>query len=154
VRSTLSPDQLRRSWYIGFFQIPYLAELAGRRGLLQRGLRGSGMTKDDVADFEAGMLADGALPGGLGWYRALPFSLSLTGGMWNERVSVPVTHVWSDQDDALGRRTAELAHRWVTGEYELRVLEGRCHWLPEHAPDELADIVLERVGSAEAHQSS
>jgi pimeloyl-ACP methyl ester carboxylesterase len=60
-------------------------------------------------------------------------------------VRVPVTHVWSDRDDALGWRTAQEAHRWADGDFELRVLEGHSHWLPEQAPAELADIVLDRV---------
>jgi pimeloyl-ACP methyl ester carboxylesterase len=155
VTSVLSPGQLRRSWYVGFFQLPLLAERAASRGRLQERLRASGMTDDELAAFERGVMAHGALPGGLAWYRAIPHSLLGAHRLWRERVHVPVTHVWSDQDSALGSRTADLAPRWAAGEFELRVLPGRSHWLPEQAPDELAAIVLERVGhSCPAHQSS
>jgi pimeloyl-ACP methyl ester carboxylesterase len=79
-------------------------------------------------------------------------------GLWREKVGVPVTHVWSDRDGALARRTADLAPRWATGEFALRVLEDHSHWLPEQAPDVLADVILSRVRSASArasgHQSS
>lgn len=144
--STASLDQLRRSWYVGFFQVPLLPERLAARGVLERMLGSAGMTAHDLARFRADVLEDGALAGGLGWYRAIPLSLTGAGQLWRERVPVPVTHVWSDQDDALGRRSAELAHRWAAGEFELEVLEGHGHWLPEQAPDELARIVLRRVG--------
>jgi pimeloyl-ACP methyl ester carboxylesterase len=155
VTSVLSPGQLRKSWYVGFFQLPFLAERAASRGRLQERLRGSGMTDHDIATFERGVIDHGALPGGLAWYRAIPRSLLGAHRLWRERVHVPVTHVWSDQDSALGGRTADLAPRWAAGEFELRVLPGLSHWLPEQAPDELAAIVLERVArSRPAHQSS
>lgn len=153
--SMLSPGQLRKSWYVGFFQLPFLPERAASHGRLQEHLRGSGMTDRDLAAVERDVLDYGALPGGLGWYRAI--ARSLLGGprLWRERVHVPVTHVWSDGDSALGRRTADLAPRWAAGEFDLRVLPGLSHWLPEQAPDALAEIVLDRIGrSRPAHQSS
>jgi pimeloyl-ACP methyl ester carboxylesterase len=154
--STVFPSQLVRSWYIGVFQLPFLPELAARTGRLERGLRGSGMTDRDVEAFRAGMLADaGALSGGLHWYRAIPFALPTGRRTWRDRVQVPVTHVWSDEDVALARRTADLAPRWADGEFELRVLPGRSHWLPEQAPDDVADIVLDRVRrTGRPHQAS
>jgi pimeloyl-ACP methyl ester carboxylesterase len=94
------------------------------------------------------VLDAGALPGGLAWYRAIPFAMGRAPRLWRERVQVPVTHVWSEGDAALGRRTAELAHRWAAGEYELRVLPGLGHWLPEQAPGVVAEIVLDRVRRA------
>ncbi len=148
LRSTLNLDQLRRSWYVGYFQLPRLAERAARRGRFEAMMGHVGMTERQIEAFRRGMLDDGALRGGLGWYRAIPFALPGARRMWQERVHVPVTHVWSDGDTALGRRTAELAAGWAAGEYELRVLEGLSHWLPEQAPDQLAEIILDRVGRA------
>jgi pimeloyl-ACP methyl ester carboxylesterase len=153
--STVFPDQLRRSWYVGFFQLPFLAERAAATGRLQRHLGGLGMTEPELAAFQRGMLDEGALPGGLGWYRAIPFALLRSPRLWRERVQVPVTHVWSDGDGALGRRTADLAPRWAAGEFDLKVLPGRSHWLPEQAPAELADIVIDRVRrTGSPHHSS
>ena len=146
--STASPDQLRRGWYVGFFQLPFVPERLAALGVLERMLGKTGMSAEDRAGFRRDVLEDGALSGGLGWYRAIPLSMAGAGRLWRERVHVPVTHVWSDQDDALGRRSADLARRWAAGEFLLEVLEGHGHWLPEHAPDELARIVLARVRGA------
>jgi hypothetical protein len=55
--------------------------------------------------------------------------------------------VWSTGDRFLGRAAAELTAGWVTGPYRFAPLEGVSHWIPEHAPAELADLILDRVRS-------
>jgi pimeloyl-ACP methyl ester carboxylesterase len=144
VRSLRSFDQLRRSWYMGFFQAPWLPErMLARRRLAERFLRSAGMTSEAVALFHTEMVEGGALPGALAWYRAMPFS---DPALLQARVRVPTTHVWSDGDDALGRAGAELAASYVVGApYRLEVLEGVSHWVPDETPDRLAEIVLDRV---------
>ena len=87
------------------------------------------------------MIDDGALSGGLGWYRAAALEPAGGGGP----VRVPTTHVWSDGDVALARRGAELTERHVEAPYELRVLTGVTHWVPTQAPGPLADAILQRV---------
>lgn len=148
LRSTLTRDQARRSWYVGFFNLPRVPERAAARGDFDRHLLAGGMTQDEVAAVRRDVVDAGALPGGLGWYRAIPVALPIAPRLWSLRVQVPVTHVWSDGDVALGPRTAELASRWADGEFESRTLAGASHWLPEQHPDEIAEIVLDRVSRA------
>jgi pimeloyl-ACP methyl ester carboxylesterase len=145
VRSLRTFDQLRRSWYMALFQLPWLPELLlGRRRVAELALRRAGMDADAVARFHSEMVQDGALPGGLGWYRAIPLS---DPGL-RAKVRVPTTHVWSDADEALGRRGAELTASYVEGApYRLEVLAGVSHWIPDEAPERLVEIVLERVRS-------
>jgi pimeloyl-ACP methyl ester carboxylesterase len=90
------------------------------------------------------IVQDGALSGALNWYRAMPLS---DRHLLRERVRVPTTHVWSDGDVALGREGADLTGAYVDAPYRLEVLAGLSHWIPEEAPERLAEIVLERVGS-------
>ncbi len=145
LRSALTRDQLRRSWYVGFFNLPWLPERVAASGRFDDHLRAGGMDEAEVAAVHREVIDAGALPGGLGWYRAIPLALLIGRRLWRARVSVPVTHVWSDGDVALGPRTAELAQRWATGEYELRTLPGATHWLPDQAPDQVAEIILARI---------
>ena len=102
------------------------------------------MTPDDVARSRRDVVEHGALPGGLAWYRAIPLAPF---GRARQRVAVPTTYVWSDADVALSRRGAELCGRWVSGPYELVVLEGVSHWIPAQAPGPLADAILARIAS-------
>jgi pimeloyl-ACP methyl ester carboxylesterase len=145
VRSLTSSEQARRSWYMLAFQLPVVPELVARTrpAVVARLLGRAGMTEEEVALCRREIVEYGALPGALGWYRALPFSAASKTG----RVRVPTTHVWTDRDSALARRGAELTADFVRAAYDLRILNGVDHWVPTHAPGALAEIILARVGS-------
>ena len=149
LKAGLTSSQGLRSWYIGFFQVPRLAELTARRpgGFFDRSLRHAGMAPAEVERFRTEMVEDGALPHALGWYRAIALADPRASG---RRVSVPTTFVWSDGDVAVARRGAEETGRWIDAAYELVVLEGVSHWIPTQAPEECAAAVLARVQVAEA----
>jgi len=146
VRASRTSAQGLRSWYMGFFQVPRLPELAARRpgGPMDLGLARSGKTEDEVARFRTEIVEDGALPGGLGWYRAMPL---LRPGWADQRVGVPTTLVWGDADTAIVRRGIDLSAEWVDADYRLVVLGGVGHWIPTQAPAALADAVLERIAT-------
>jgi pimeloyl-ACP methyl ester carboxylesterase len=146
LRACMGGGQLRGSWYFALFLLPFLPEWTARRRpeRFDLALRKGGMSVDDEARFRRDVVAYGALSGGLAWYRALPLEPF---GWARTRVRVPTTYVWSDRDVALTRRGADLCGRYVTGPYELVVLEGVSHWVPAQAPDRLAGAVLARIAS-------
>jgi pimeloyl-ACP methyl ester carboxylesterase len=146
-RALVSSAQGLRSWYMGLFQLPLLPELVARvpGGPFDVALRRSGMTADDVGRFRTEIVDEGALGGGLAWYRAVPL---VSPGSTGRRVGVPTTFVWSDGDVAIDRRSAEHSADWVDGDYRFEVLEGVSHWIPTHAPEALAGLVLDRVRDA------
>jgi pimeloyl-ACP methyl ester carboxylesterase len=146
LRSFVTSDQLLRSWYMGLFQVPLLPERLLSSARAEASLRAGGMSPESVARYRREIVEDGALPGGLAWYRGVPLSDPRTS---LAPVRVPTTMVWSDGDVALGRAGAELTARHVRAPYELVVLHGVSHWVPEEAPDALADAVLARVASAD-----
>ena len=92
--------------------------------------------------FSTEMQDDGALPGGIGWYRALPFSSPRVA---TARTRVPTTYVWSSGDIALGRGGAELTGRFVDADYRFEEMTGVSHWIPDERPADLARIIIERV---------
>ena len=139
-----TPDQARRSWYLGMFQLPLVPEQVLSSPLGDRFLASSGMTPELVGRYREEIVRGGALPHALGWYRAIP--LSSPGGL-GRRVRVPTTHVWSDHDTALGRRGADLTASHVLADYRLEVYEGVSHWIPDEQPERLAESVLRRVRS-------
>lgn len=149
LRALVTSTQGVKSWYMGLFQIPFLVEAIGRfaPGLLLRALQIGGMTREDAAVCRREIIEYGALPGGLGWYRALP----LVGSAARDTdVTVPTTLVWSDEDDFLGRRGTDLTPRHVTGPYEFVELAGVTHWIPTQAPELLAEAILARRASVPA----
>lgn len=140
LRAMLTSDQLARSYYMFLFQLPWLPELALRRlpRVLERTLAGTGMTPAQIEQVRREIVNGGALTGGLNWYRAMPFQRP---GALRARVTVPTTHVWSDGDTALSRRSAELAGQYVDAGYRLEILTGVSHWVPEEAATTLAAII-------------
>ncbi len=102
------------------------------------------MTAADVDRFRSEILEYGALPGGLGWYRGMPFS---SPAATRRRVTVPTTLVWSDGDVAIGRAAVDATAAWVDAPYELVVLRGVSHWIPTQAPLALAAAILARIES-------
>ena len=143
LRALRGPQALK-SWYMAAFNLPLLPEKLADAGVMHRILRGTGMTRADVARFQTEIVEYGALPGALGYYRALP--LSLTGLRGDMTVRVPTTMVWSDGDTAIDRRGPEQTAKYCSGPYEYVELTGVSHWIPTHAPREAADAILARVG--------
>ena len=133
--------QALRSWYMGFFQLPVLPELATRLTLTGT-LLGSGLPPAVARDYADRLAAPGAATGAINWYRGLPFSRPAAGPS-----RVPTTYVWGRDDFALGRWAAERTASFVAPGVPYRFVElDGGHWLPETMPDEVAAAALDRVG--------
>ncbi len=143
IKSMVRSNQLAKSYYMGIFQTPVVPELILSRRSTAKALRHAGMTNEMVETYRKDIVEYGALPGGLGWYRGLPFAPF---GEIGRKVTVPTTMVWSDNDIALGRKGVDLTEEYVTGPYELEVYEGLTHWIPDEAPERLAESIAKRIG--------
>jgi pimeloyl-ACP methyl ester carboxylesterase len=143
-RAMVTSDQALRSYYMALFQLPLLPErvvLAGEGAALRRMLVRSGLPADAVDRYVARMREPGALTAALNWYRALPWNGRDTVGT----VRVPTLHVWSTGDAFLVRAATDDTARFVEAPYRLEVLQGVAHWIPELAPDVVADLVTAHV---------
>ncbi len=131
-----------RSWYMAFFQLPWLPEhLLGPR--LERQLRGTGVPASLAAEYARALQEPGALAGALGWYRGMSASRQDHIG----HIVVPTTYVWGRRDFALGRAAALRTRRYVDAAYLFVELDAG-HWLPEKYAGEVASLVLDRVRSS------
>jgi pimeloyl-ACP methyl ester carboxylesterase len=144
------PRQLRASWYMGFFAVPGLAERvyavpAGREWspALVAMLVRSGQTRARAERDAARLAEPAALTAALNWYRALPLSRSDP----MPRATAPALFVWSDGDTALTRDAADRAEEHVAGPFRYAELRGVSHWIPDEAPDALAELLLDHVAA-------
>lgn len=144
-RAMVRSSQILKSYYIALFQLPFLPEwlLSRRGGIGEWLLRNSGMTTEMLEAYYEEMVDDGAMAGALAWYRALPLTSIRS---FPSTVSVPTTLIWSDQDIAITRKAVDLTERFVTGDYQLEVMDGSSHWLPNEEPAELAALIARRTG--------
>ncbi|MGI9022250.1 MAG: alpha/beta fold hydrolase [Acidimicrobiales bacterium] len=144
--SMVSSTQALHSWYMLFFQLPWLPEMSVTSGTggtaFARALVRTGLSPERADEYLRFLRAGAAGPA-LNWYRALP----LTPPTGFRAVSVPTMYVYGTADFALGRRAADLVGRHVTGDYRYEVLEGVSHWIPEEAADTTAKLLLDHLGS-------
>jgi len=131
------------SWYMYFFQLPWLPEFLLTRGqgaAAKRSLTRIGQTPEAAQRDVRAMLEPGAMTAGLNWYRGMPLINPRSAG---GRITVPTMYVWSDNDAALLPKGAHDTAKYVSGEYRFEVMAGASHWIPEERPDELAGLLLD-----------
>ncbi len=148
--------QRLRSWYIGAFQIPGLAEWAlGRDGaapiarLFQRSARDAPVVAaDDLATYRAQAAEPGALRAMLAWYRASArggFAEQLALGM--PRITVPTCMLWGEDDVALGKETTYGTAAYVD-DLRLYYLPGVSHWAGQEAPQRVNALLEHFLATA------
>lgn len=145
LKSMLTSPQLLRSWYMGMFQLPFAPEALATRApaAFDKVLEFNGMTPAQIHAVHENVVDTGALSYGINWYRALPFADFASS---KAKIVVPTAHVWGEGDVALDRRGAELAGEYVDAPFELHIIGGGGHWLPENHPERIAEIVLGLAG--------
>ncbi len=151
-RKTLTSNlrQLRKSWYMFFFQLPRVPEWVGSRNdfrwwseMLRRSSRDGAFTERDLERYRAAWRREGAPRGMLNWYRAM---FRYADDPPRGRVAAPTLVLWGEEDVAL---LPELA----AGSVE-RCAEGRLerfpeatHWIQHERPREVTDRILEHLGA-------
>jgi pimeloyl-ACP methyl ester carboxylesterase len=145
LKSMLTSRQGLASWYIYFFQLPWLPEWYLRRGRGEFTLSGFLSSRSQhapqLAEAEAAAMTEpGALTAALNWYRAIPLARM---GDNRIKVTVPTMFLWSDGDVALLEKGARNCGNYVAAEYRLEVFEGVSHWILDEAPDRVAELLLD-----------
>jgi epoxide hydrolase 4 len=155
MRKTLlrSLDQLRRSWYVFLFQLPWIPE-AGMRRDNWRGaelaLRGSGkihtFTDEDIEKYKEAWSQPDAMTSMLNWYRAIVHNKSWTSE--DMRIKVPTLMMWGMKDFALSSRMARPSMDYVD-EGNLILLPEATHWVQRDAAEEvnhyLTDFIFDKA---------
>ncbi len=143
--------QLRKSWYIFFFQLPWLPEASFRardfavlRQTLRRDpVRPGAFSEEDVERYVAAAAQPGALTGGMNYYRALIRHPQAAGPV--QRIEAPVLVIWGEQDRYLGPELAEPDPRWVPNGRVER-LPDASHWVQADAPERVNALLVEFLG--------
>jgi pimeloyl-ACP methyl ester carboxylesterase len=143
VKAVTRSTQGLKSWYMLFFQLPFVPERGftiGKRRM-RRSLTASGLPEEYVDQYLAVLGEKGAARGALNWYRAVPFGSPNNVGP----IALPAMYVYGTDDFALGRTAADLTADYCKGAYRYEVLEGVSHWIPEEVPEIVASLVLDFV---------
>ncbi len=148
-----NPRQTLRSWYIFFFQIPWLPEtLLGAfhaRGLTQMVKSSShrpGTFRDsDIARYREAWSQPGALTAMINWYRAM-FRRAVQ-RLPRRRITVPTLMVWGTHDVALGRELAPPSID-LCDDGRLVYIEEAGHWVQHEEPRRVNALISEFLREA------
>ena len=137
-----NPEQRKKSWYIRFFQTPWLPEFIMRRGqakLIASAFLNTAVHKEnfppDVLDvYRESALGKGALTSMINWYRAaFGGSDSQSTPAEIPMITTPTLMLWGEQDMALSKESTFGTDEWVEN-LTLRYLPDASHWVQQDAP--------------------
>lgn len=153
-----SLPQLARSWYMFFFQIPWLPEtlsgigrFEGFADTIRRSANPGSFTDDDLKLYREAWAQPGAMTGMINWYRAL---LSNPGEAQAARprnavkgrfkIPTPTQILWGEKDLFLEKDLA-VASLAVCEDGEVVYFPKSSHWIQHDEPDDVNRYILEFI---------
>ena len=142
-------EQFRRSWYVFFFQLPWLPEA----GLKQNDWRGAvsalrdtskpnSFTDDDIVKYKEAWSQPGAMTAMINWYRAVIRHMPKLPN--NPRIKVPTLMMWGMKDFALSHRMARPSMDYVD-EGNLILFPEATHWVHLDAAEEVNHYLIDFI---------
>ncbi|WP_437803740.1 alpha/beta fold hydrolase [Sorangium sp. So ce693] len=143
-------QQLRKSWYMFFFQLPKLPELAARRdgfawlraAVKDDPRRPGAVSDEDLAHYVEAWSQPGALTAMINYYRALFRPASLRGLGRPPRIDAPTLVIWGEHDRYLGSELAEPDPALVPNARVARVPDA-SHFVHYDRPEKVNQILLD-----------
>ena len=140
------PRQLLRSWYMFFFQLPWLPEAlfsafkfrVGSRALLRSSRPGT-FSAEDLEQYRAAWFQPRAPTGMIHWYRAL-FRMRVK--FPGKTVRVPTRILWGERDAFLLTEMARESLRYCTNA-ELFTFADATHWLQHEEPARVSELLID-----------
>ncbi|NWF63162.1 MAG: alpha/beta hydrolase [Chloroflexi bacterium] len=144
-------EQRKKSWYVFFFQIPFLVEWVLRRDdyrAMARMLVGSGrkgaFNRSDVEEYKKAWSQPGALTAMLSWYRnifrnSLKYLLKKVPA---RRVSVPTLILWGMNDVALSHEMVQPSVE-MCDDASVVYFEKATHWVQHDEAEQVNNLLIE-----------
>jgi pimeloyl-ACP methyl ester carboxylesterase len=152
-------SQVRRSWYMFFFQLPLLPEwlLTAQNGAgVLRLLRSNVLDRthfgrDELDPFVQAVRKPGRAKAMIDWYRAAiraGLRAGPRGGPKYDPITVPTLLLWGMQDAALGYDDVVPGTEHYAPRLEIQKIEGCGHFVQQEQPDDVNRRLLEFVRRA------
>jgi pimeloyl-ACP methyl ester carboxylesterase len=144
-------EQLRKSWYVFFFQLPWLPEwLLQRRAtiaLCTRGMevRSGAFSDEDVDRYSAAMRTPGVAQAALGYYRAAFRAPSRGPTAIPQRTLV----LWGERDKALSAKLLLDDLHQLVPHLRISRFTNAGHWLHHDLPEVVNRHVIEFLSASE-----
>jgi pimeloyl-ACP methyl ester carboxylesterase len=141
--------QLRKSWYLFFFQLPWLPErlfradhYAGLGHLLRTGpVRREAFTEADIQCYKRAIAQPGAITAALNYYRALCSRNLFQFRRQIRPIDAPTLLIWGEQDRYLGLGLTQGLEPWVSNIQIERIPEA-SHWVQADALERVNALII------------
>jgi pimeloyl-ACP methyl ester carboxylesterase len=136
VKHLANPMQLRKSWYIFFFQLPWLPEAvlrANNFGAIRRQL--------PEREYVEALQRPGALTAALNYYRAMWRVGPAAWRSLRQRIDQPVLVIWGERDQFLRPALAVPDPRLVPHAQVTRLAEAG-HWVQLDRPERVNELLI------------
>ena len=135
-----TPQQLLRSWYMFFFQLPVIPELflqAQDYQFIENAFKGmainkSAFSKEDIDAYKNAAAKRGALTATINYYRNI-FSSQILNTNWSI-LEVPTLMIWGEEDTALGKELTYGTEAYVEN-FQIKYIPNCSHWVQQEQPE-------------------
>lgn len=143
-----TPQQLLRSWYIFFFQLPLLPELLLQFSdfqVIERTIQGTAFNKSaftpaDLNAYKDAAAKSGAIAAMLNYYRN-NFQKFIFNQKWGI-LDVPTLMIWGENDTALGKELTYDTTNYVNN-LKIRYIQRCGHWVQQEQPEIVNQYIKE-----------
>jgi pimeloyl-ACP methyl ester carboxylesterase len=154
--AALLPRQLRRSWYIMYFQLPWLPERSASSVVprLWRDWSPGYRADEDLRHVDAAIGAPDRWRAALGYYRAMvrnsrpPAQYAELHQHWLSAPGLPTLYLHGTDDGCATAQYAPWVERVLPDGSELAIVEHAGHFLQLDQPDVVARHIVDFVGQA------
>lgn len=142
-------DQVRRSWYIALFQLPWLPEWLIRAGdyarlehmLRNDTVRPGAFDEATLQQYKQALDQPGALTAALNYYRAAFRCNRAELQRSIRRIDTRTLLIWGEQDRYLGLQLAEGLAEWVP-HLSVERMADASHWVHAEVPDRVNALMI------------
>ncbi|KAB8331671.1 alpha/beta hydrolase [Scytonema tolypothrichoides VB-61278] len=143
-----TPQQLLRSWYMFFFQLPGIPEFLIQSldyQLIETAFQGmainkSAFTQADINAYKDAAAKRGALTAMLNYYRNI-FQQRIVNQNWGV-LEVPTLMIWGENDTALGKELTYGTQAYVK-DFQIKYIPNCSHWVQQEQPQLVNQYIRE-----------
>lgn len=146
-----NPQQLLRSSYMFFFQIPWLPEFLIQSSdyqPIENAIKGmavnkSAFSKEDLEAYKDAAAKRGAMTATLNYYRNI-FQQRMTSQDWSV-LEVPTLMIWGEKDTALGKELTYGTEAYVR-DFQIKYIPDCSHWVQQEQPQLVNQYMRDFLG--------
>ena len=148
-RRNLTLRQLLASWYMFYFQIPFIPEFFGSLAdfaMLENAITKSTaepnvFSQTEIAEYKKAWSQPGALTAMINYYRANMAKRFLGTNEPTAKIVAPTLFIYGEKDRAVMASTASGVEDFVEGPFTEVRIPGKAHWIQQEARHEVTDVL-------------